>query len=123
MKLREPSVAERRRFKAGEGSGTIEAALRAEMSLVEEISEWHRAALLRLPISKFAEAADYVTGFYTWPANWDRLPGELSQFFTGWSRSETEGLTGTDLWRYVEEAGRISEQRQRDAKRNGQQRR
>ncbi|MFT8785461.1 phage tail assembly protein [Gluconobacter oxydans] len=64
MKLREPSVAERRRFKAGEGSGTIEAALRAEMSLVEEISEWHRAALLRLPISKFAEAADYVTGFF-----------------------------------------------------------
>ncbi|WP_062106184.1 phage tail assembly protein [Gluconobacter albidus] len=64
MRLREPSVAERRRFKAGEGSGTIEAALRAELALVEEISEWHRAALLRLPISKFAEAADYVTGFF-----------------------------------------------------------
>ena len=64
MRLREPSVAERRRFKSGEGAGTIEAALRAEMALVEEISEWHRAALLRLPISKFAEAADYVTGFF-----------------------------------------------------------
>ncbi|AQS88272.1 hypothetical protein AA101099_1772 [Neoasaia chiangmaiensis NBRC 101099] len=65
MMLREPVVAERRRFKVIEAKMTAEASFRAEIKLVEDVSGWHPAAVMRLPISKFVKAADYLTGFFT----------------------------------------------------------
>ncbi|PYD63977.1 phage tail assembly protein [Gluconacetobacter entanii] len=64
MTLREPTVRERRIMKAAEAKGTPEAFLQAEISLVEAVSEWPKAAILKMPISKFAQAADYLTGFF-----------------------------------------------------------
>ncbi|NHN83668.1 phage tail assembly protein [Acetobacter musti] len=64
MTLREPRVEERLRYKQGEAAGSPEAVLRAEIRLVVDVSEWHQAAVLRMPISKFARAADYLTGFF-----------------------------------------------------------
>ncbi|MFT8354114.1 MAG: phage tail assembly protein [Gluconobacter japonicus] len=64
MRLREPEVSERRRFKVIEGGATVQDSLKAEFQLVEDVSGWNRAALLRLPISKFVEASEYLTGFF-----------------------------------------------------------
>lgn len=64
MMLREPTVRERRIMKAAEAKGTPEAFLQAEIALVEAVSEWPKAAILKMPISKFAQAADYLTGFF-----------------------------------------------------------
>ncbi|WP_075632573.1 phage tail assembly protein [Novacetimonas hansenii] len=64
MTLREPTVRERRIMKAAEAKGTPEALLQAEIALVEAVSEWPKAAVLKMPISKFARAADYLTGFF-----------------------------------------------------------
>ncbi|GBR03127.1 phage tail assembly protein [Gluconobacter cerinus] len=64
MRLREPQVTEHRRFKAVEGGGSVQDGLKAQMQLIEDVSGWNRAALLRLPMSKFVEAADYLTGFF-----------------------------------------------------------
>lgn len=64
MKLREPTVTERRRFKTVEGGGSVQDSLNAELHLLEDVSGWNRAALLRLPISKFIEAVEYLTGFF-----------------------------------------------------------
>lgn len=64
MTLREPKVKERRTAKAFEARGTAESFLRAEISLVENVSGWPMAAILKMPISKFAKAADYLTGFF-----------------------------------------------------------
>lgn len=64
MSLREPKVKERRTAKAFEARGTAEGFLRAEISLVENVSAWPQAAVLKMPISKFAQAADYLTGFF-----------------------------------------------------------
>ncbi|MFT9016411.1 MAG: phage tail assembly protein [Acetobacter sp.] len=65
MTLREPVVAERRRFKATEGRGSVADFLQAEIDLVGEVSGWPLAAVLKMPISRFAQAADYLTGFFT----------------------------------------------------------
>ncbi|MBV1823377.1 phage tail assembly protein [Komagataeibacter oboediens] len=64
MTLREPTVRERRIMKAAEARGTPEAFLQAEISLVETVSGWPKAAVLKMPISRFAKAADYLTGFF-----------------------------------------------------------
>ncbi|WP_395371694.1 phage tail assembly protein [Komagataeibacter diospyri] len=64
MTLREPTVRERRIMKAAEARGTPEAFLQAEIALVEAVSEWPKAAVLKMPISQFAKAADYLTGFF-----------------------------------------------------------
>jgi len=64
LKLREPTVAERRAFKAAESKGTPYAYMRGEMQLVSSISGWPDAAILKMPISMFARAADYCTGFF-----------------------------------------------------------
>jgi len=64
MVLREPVVRERRIMKAAEAKGTPEAFLQAEIALVESVSEWPKAAVLKMPISKFAQASDYLTGFF-----------------------------------------------------------
>ncbi|MCE2577550.1 phage tail assembly protein [Komagataeibacter sp. FNDCR1] len=64
MELRPPKVKERRVAKAFEARGTIEGMLLAEIALVEAVSEWPKAAVLKTPISKFARAADYLTGFF-----------------------------------------------------------
>ncbi|GBQ92087.1 hypothetical protein AA23498_1362 [Acetobacter nitrogenifigens DSM 23921 = NBRC 105050] len=64
MRLREPTVAERRKFKARESGGSAADILRAEISLVQDVSGWHTAAVLNAPISLFARAADYLTGFF-----------------------------------------------------------
>lgn len=64
MTLREPKVKERRTAKAFEARGTAEGFLRAEISLVENVSGWPQAPILKMPISKFAQAADYLTGFF-----------------------------------------------------------
>ncbi|MBV0888139.1 phage tail assembly protein [Komagataeibacter oboediens] len=64
MTLREPTVRERRIMKGAEAKGTPEAFLQAEIALVEAVSEWPKAAVLKMPISKFAQAADYLTGFF-----------------------------------------------------------
>nr|WP_230975687.1 phage tail assembly protein [Acetobacter garciniae] len=65
MTLREPVVAERRRFKATEGRGSVADFLQAEIDLVCAVSTWPLAAVLKMPISRFAKAADYLTGFFT----------------------------------------------------------
>lgn len=64
MQLREPTVAERRRFKAQEQRGTMADFLEAEINLLTDVSGWQRAAVLKMPISQFARAADYLTGFF-----------------------------------------------------------
>ena len=64
MALREPTVRERRIMKAAQARGTPEAFLQAEIALVESVSEWPKAAVLKMPISKFARGADYLTGFF-----------------------------------------------------------
>ncbi|GBQ84080.1 hypothetical protein AA13595_1318 [Gluconacetobacter johannae DSM 13595] len=55
--------------------------------------------------------------FYTWPGNWEQLPAELTRFYTGWTRTEAEGLTGDELLAAVEDANRISEQQRKEAER------
>ncbi|MFE8872783.1 phage tail assembly protein [Acetobacter persici] len=64
MSLREPTVAERRRFKTQEQRGSMADFLEAEITLVTDVSGWQKAAVLKMPISKFARAADYLTGFF-----------------------------------------------------------
>lgn len=64
MELREPTVAERRRFKAQEQRGTMADFLEAEIHLLADVSGWQRAAVLKMPISQFAKASDYLTGFF-----------------------------------------------------------
>ncbi len=64
MALREPKVAERRRAEQHLSKGVTPATSRAaEISLVTDISEWHPAAVLKMPISVFARAADFTCGF------------------------------------------------------------
>ncbi len=63
MVLRPPRVTERRKFKGRVAPGTVESILQAEMGMVEDVSGWDYVAITRMPISKFAEAADYLTGF------------------------------------------------------------
>ncbi|GBQ92084.1 hypothetical protein AA23498_1361 [Acetobacter nitrogenifigens DSM 23921 = NBRC 105050] len=57
--------------------------------------------------------------FYRWPGDWESLPADLSQFFTGWTRSECEGLNGAQLWQAAADVRRIAEMREKAAKRNG----
>lgn len=64
MDLREPTVAERRRFKAQEQRGSMADFLEAEINLLTDVSGWQRAAVLKMPISQFAKASDYLTGFF-----------------------------------------------------------
>lgn len=64
MDLREPTVAERRRFKTQEQRGSMADFLEAEINLLTDVSGWQRAAVLKMPISKFAKASDYLTGFF-----------------------------------------------------------
>ena len=64
MNLREPVVSERRKYKATESRGSFADFLQAEIDLVSAISHWPMAAVLKMPISKFATAADYLTGFF-----------------------------------------------------------
>lgn len=64
MDLREPVVSERRAFKSFESRQTFEGLMSGEIDLVERISGWPKAAVLKMPISKFARAADYLTGFF-----------------------------------------------------------
>lgn len=64
MTLREPVVSERRKYKATESRGSFADFLQAEIDLVSAISGWPMAAVLKMPISKFAKAADYLTGFF-----------------------------------------------------------
>lgn len=64
MTLREPVGVQRRRYDVTCERGTPEAALQAEINLVGDVSEWSMAAVLKMPISKFARAADYLTGFF-----------------------------------------------------------
>ncbi|MCP1243237.1 phage tail assembly protein [Acetobacter lambici] len=64
MVLREPVVSERRKYKATESRGSFADFLQAEIDLVSAISGWPMAAVLKMPISKFAKGADYLTGFF-----------------------------------------------------------
>ncbi|GAA3684280.1 phage tail assembly protein [Acetobacter lovaniensis] len=64
MTLREPVVSERRKYKATESRGSFADFLQAEIDLVGSISGWPLAAVLKMPISKFAKGADYLTGFF-----------------------------------------------------------
>ncbi|MFT9251622.1 MAG: phage tail assembly protein [Acetobacter okinawensis] len=64
MVLREPVVSERRKYKATESRGSFSDFLQAEIDLVSAISGWPMAAVLKMPISKFAKGADYLTGFF-----------------------------------------------------------
>jgi len=64
MTLREPNVAERRAFKSAQAKGNVTAFMRGEIQLVSSISGWPDAAILKMPISMFARAADYCAGFF-----------------------------------------------------------
>lgn len=64
MSLREPKIAERRRAEQHLSKGVTASTSRAaEISLVTDISEWAPAAVLKMPISVFARAADFTCGF------------------------------------------------------------
>lgn len=64
MVLREPGVAQRKAYIARSARETPEAFLQAEIDMVAAISGWPTAAVLKMPIGKFARAADYLTGFF-----------------------------------------------------------
>ncbi|GBR21107.1 phage tail assembly protein [Asaia spathodeae] len=64
MTLREPNVAERRAFKSAQAKGSAYAYMRGELQLVSSISGWPDAAILKMPISMFARAADYCAVFF-----------------------------------------------------------
>ena len=64
MSLRPPTGGERRPYKAAEARGTAEAFLQAEIDLVCAVSDWPLPAVLKMPISRFAHASDYLTGFF-----------------------------------------------------------
>ncbi|GBQ23147.1 hypothetical protein AA12717_1407 [Gluconacetobacter sacchari DSM 12717] len=64
MVLREPVGTERRRYDVARERATPEALLQAEVNLVADVSGWPLAAVLKMPISDFARAADYLTGFF-----------------------------------------------------------
>ena len=64
MRLREPTIGERRRAEAHLAKGVTAASLRnAEISLVVDVSGWPHAAVLKMPITAFARAAVYAGGF------------------------------------------------------------
>nr|WP_246495493.1 phage tail assembly protein [Ameyamaea chiangmaiensis] len=65
MELREPKVSERRKYDATLGRGTPEGIMQAEIDLVAGVSGWALAAVMRMPDSKFVEASEYLTGFFT----------------------------------------------------------
>ncbi|MFT8334682.1 MAG: phage tail assembly protein [Acetobacter orientalis] len=64
MSLHEPVVAQRRRYKATESKGNFADFIQAQINLVAAVSGWPLAAVLKMPISKFAKASDYLTGFF-----------------------------------------------------------
>ncbi len=64
MVLREPGVAQRKAYIARTARETPEAFLQGEIDLVVAVSDWPIAAVLKMPIGKFAQAADYLTGFF-----------------------------------------------------------
>ncbi|MBB2157198.1 phage tail assembly protein [Gluconacetobacter diazotrophicus] len=64
MLLREPRGDQRRRYDVTRERETPEATLQAEINLVADVADWQLAAVLKVPISKFARASDYLTGFF-----------------------------------------------------------
>lgn len=64
MSLQEPVVAQRRSYKATESKGNFADFIQAQINLVVAVSGWPLAAVLKMPISKFAKASDYLTGFF-----------------------------------------------------------
>ncbi|GBQ32282.1 phage tail assembly protein [Gluconacetobacter azotocaptans] len=65
MALHEPTVAQRKAYIARTARETPEAFVQGEIDLVAAVSGWPMAAVLKMPIGKFAQAADYLTGFFT----------------------------------------------------------
>ncbi len=65
MNLRPPTVRERKRAEAHLSRGyTLSALLNHEITLVESVSGWQHVNVLKMPIGPFAQAADYLTGFF-----------------------------------------------------------
>ena len=63
--LRQPTVRERRKSEAHLSRGlTALSVLASEIALVEAVSGLPTVAVLKMPISPFARAADYCTGFF-----------------------------------------------------------
>ncbi|QCE34141.1 phage tail assembly protein [Acetobacteraceae bacterium] len=65
LKLREPTVRERRRQKAALGDeSTPESYLEGCQSLVMDVSGWPLEVVREIPISKFWEAVNYLVAFF-----------------------------------------------------------
>ena len=65
LNLREPKYGERlRSIRHFDRSDTPAANMAAELSLLNDISGWHPAAVLKMPIGQFARAASFLLSFF-----------------------------------------------------------
>ena len=65
MSLRPPTVRERKRAESHLSRMiTVSSLLAHEIALVEAVSGWQHVQVLKMPIGPFAQAADYLTGFF-----------------------------------------------------------
>lgn len=64
MSLRSPTVGQMRPSKALLKKPSLEALFRSDELLITAVSGWPKAAVLRLPISRYVEAAGYLNAFF-----------------------------------------------------------
>ena len=64
MTLRSPTVGQMRPAKALLRKPSLEALFRSDELLITSVSGWPKAAVLRLPVSRYVEAAGYLNAFF-----------------------------------------------------------
>ena len=64
MSLRSPTVGQMRPAKALLKKPSLEALFRSDELLITAVSGWPKVAVLRLPISRYVEAAGYLNAFF-----------------------------------------------------------
>lgn len=64
MTLRSPTVGQMRPAKALLKKPSLEALFRSDELLITSVSGWSKAAVLRLPVSRYVEAAGYLNAFF-----------------------------------------------------------
>lgn len=64
MTLRSPTVGQMRPAKALLKKPSLEALFRSDELLITSVSGWPKAAVLRLPVSRYVEAAGYLNAFF-----------------------------------------------------------
>ena len=80
MTLRSPTVGQMRPAKALLKKPSLEALFRSDELLITSVSGWPKAAVLRLPASRYVEAAGYLNAFFPMAA---KLAGHASRPFPG----------------------------------------